>query len=158
MEVIYGHFVLRDLVAELIRLAIREARLQAVAREEDRKRVLMMIAARLADALRERRAAEFRAPDEKRILQQATAFQIGEQAGDWFIEACRLLAVIFNDVLVRIPVDSRRAERPAVPQLNEANALLQQPPSEQTIAAEALGDFLVHPVKAHSFPQSRCRG
>src|SRR5262245_57478011 len=133
VEVVDRHCVFRDLVAKLVRFTVREAGLEPGPCEEDGERVLVMIAARLANSLRERRSAKLGAPDEQGVLEQPATLQVSEQSGDRLVENDGLLAVIVHDVLVGVPVDSRRAEGAPVPELHETNTLLEQSPGQETI-------------------------
>src|SRR5438270_13362406 len=82
------------------------AALNASARQPDAEPVRVMIAAaggcRKASvaAVGKRRAAEIAAPDDQRLLQQPSRFQIGEQPGDRLVDTARQHSVI----LVALPV------------------------------------------------------
>src|SRR5215813_10145104 len=53
-------------------------------------------------SLEERSAAEFATPDHKRVLQQASRFQIRKQSGYWLIGGFAILRVVLREVAVRI--------------------------------------------------------
>src|SRR5437763_11971612 len=96
----------------------------------------MMVAALAADALGERRPAELGVPQYQRIIEQAARLEVLQQTGDGTVEDGGLLAVVLDDVLVGVPVDARRAERPAVIELHEANTTFEQASRQQTVAAK----------------------
>ncbi len=55
--------------------------------------------------------------------------------------------MVAGDVFVRVPVAARETVVGPAPELHEAHAALEQPPRNQTITAEILGDFLVESVR-----------
>src|SRR5262249_38816383 len=98
-----------------------------------------MVTAFAVDALGERRAAELCGPEDERVLQQAALLEVGEQARAGSVENGGLFVVIVLQILVRVPVDARRAESAAVDELHEAHAALDQPAGQQAVAAKAGG-------------------
>ena len=90
--------------------------------------------------LRHGAAAEFAAPEHERLVQQAAALQVGQQAGDRLVDrgaACRQLGA---DAGVVVP--ARRAE-----DLHEAHAAFDQPPGQQALLAERCGARFVEAVQ-----------
>src|SRR5205085_11499871 len=77
-----------------------------------------------------RRAAEFAAPDDQRVVPQAAGLQVAQQGGDRPVGLLGVLAVVL-DVGVVVP---RLAV--AVEKLNHAHAALGQPASEQAAVGE----------------------
>ena len=67
-------------------------------------------------------------------------------AAGWSMLAAHV-AVVAGEVLVRVPVAAREAVVGAAPDLHEPHAALQQPPGDQAVAAEVLGDRLVQAVE-----------
>ena len=53
-----------------------------------------------------------------------------------------------GDVFVRVPVPSWKAVVRSTPELHEPHSALEQPPGDQTVAAEVLGRRLVESVEA----------
>src|SRR5207253_4787355 len=75
-----------------------------------------------------RRAAKLAAPNDERILEQPALFQIHKQRADRLIALLSQLPVVDFQVIMAVP---RLAG--AVPQLHEANAALDEPPSDQQL-------------------------
>jgi len=85
-----------------------------------------------------RHAAEFGTPHDERVFQETALLQIGDQSGSRLIKNRTVEAVLLLDRFVAIPVAdsfSARLIRP-VKQLNEANALFEQPTSEDAVLRE----------------------
>ncbi len=89
-----------------------------------------MVAAVLA--LCGRGAAELAGPEDERVLQEARALQIGEQAGDGQVHLARVLLVIGLEVRVLVPLVAVRA-------LDEAHAGFGEAAREQALPAEVVG-------------------
>src|SRR5579862_9510137 len=124
VEIVDRHFVLGDFIAKFVRRAEGEARFEPSAGHEDSEGMLMVVAARLANPLRERSPAEFGRPEDQRIIQQAALLEIHDQTGRRPVHRRRLLGVVFNDVFMSVPVYARGAESAAVPKLYETDAAL----------------------------------
>ena len=78
-----GTSSLVDVVAEFVRLAEDDARLDAAAGHPDGEAVRVVVAAqelRAAAGLVHRRAAELAAPDDQRLVEQAALLQVLDQA------------------------------------------------------------------------------
>src|SRR5579862_1667448 len=101
----------------------------------------MMVAA--VGTFAARGASELGGPDYYRVFEQAALLQIFEQAGDGFVHGSAEAAVIFLQILVRIPGVSGLA----VIDLNEAHAALREPPRRQTHFAERSRVFLIEAVE-----------
>src|SRR5688572_29455804 len=78
-----------------------------------------------------RSTAEFTAPDDERLLQHASAFQVFKQRGDRLVRSLAPLLMIAFQVAVRIPAGAGTAI-----DLDEADAALDQAAGEETVAAE----------------------
>ena len=92
----------------------------------------MMIASR---AFRAGRAAELRAEDDERVVEQAALLQVlaaGRRSADR--PASTSFVVIVLDVGVRVPFAAAAA---AVEELHEAHAALDEPPRDEAVLAES---------------------
>ena len=117
----------RDVEAELVGLAERDARLDAAAGQPHREGVGVMVAAVVA-ALHHRRAAEFAAPDDERVVEQPALLQIRDQRGAGLVGVLAVLLEILDEVAVLVPR--------LVEELHEADAALDQPAGEQAVVGE----------------------
>ena len=79
-------------------------------------------------ALDHRRAAEFAAPDDDRVLQQAALLEIRDQRGAGLVGVEGVLLDAGRQVAVLVPG--------FVEELHEADAALDEPPGEQAVAGE----------------------
>src|SRR5947207_2850439 len=89
----------------------------------------------LGGALGEGRPTELRVEDDQRVVEQAAPAEIAEQAGNRSIDLVRFAAMVARDAVVGVPVDVAAEGRPA-PELDEADAALDEAPGEQTRPAE----------------------
>src|SRR6185295_7016374 len=112
-----------------------EALLDAAAGEPDREAERVVVASR-AVLLGVRRAAELAAPPDQRVLEQAAALQVHEQARDRLVDRARVVAVL-RQVAVLVPGGIRAAV--AVGDLNEAHARLAEAARHQAFLAERVG-------------------
>ena len=126
------HGIARDVVAEIVRLAYCDSRLDSPAGKPDRKAARVMIAPVIGlgqRALRIDGATEFSTPDDQRVVEHPSLFQIHNQRGG------RLISVLglFRDVLLRqVPV----LIPAAMEELNEADSAFGQPPRQNAIEGE----------------------
>src|SRR5665213_4181381 len=98
--------ILHDVVAEVVGLAIDHARLDAAAGHPDREAARVMIAAIILArqrALTVDRAAEFAAPDDERLIEQAALLQVGEQAITRSIDIAALDRQVGGEVAMLVP-------------------------------------------------------
>src|SRR5205809_454510 len=79
-------------------------------------------------ALGHRGAAKLAAPEDQRVFQQATASEIGQEAGDRLVHFQRVAAMVNLEVAVLVPLV-------AVRDLHEANAALDETASQQALPA-----------------------
>src|SRR5262245_38615796 len=99
----------------------------APARHPDAEPVGIVIAAlavapAVAVTVRSRRPPEFSTPDHQSAIQQASRFEIGEQAGNRLVHRARHVLVVAVALRVAVPISARgRAPRPY---LDEADAPL----------------------------------
>ena len=129
VEVVNMHGVLHGLEAELVCRAVNVSTAHASAGQPHRESVMVVIAAielaRIRAGRRKldgRGAAKFPAPDYQRILQHPALLQVFQQRAYRLIGFLGELAMAFFKIVVVIP---RLAF--AMPDLNEADATLQQP-------------------------------
>ena len=93
-----------------------------------------------------RRATEFPAPDDERVLQHAPAFEVFEEACDGFIGGFAPLAVIGFEVGVRVPAGAGTTVN-----FDETHATFDEAPGEQDVATEDGGFGLVEAIERVGF-------
>ena len=123
--------VFDDVVGEIVGLAVDRAAFDAAAAHPDGEAARMMIAAVVLlrqAALRIDRAAEFAAPDDERLVEQAALLQVLDEAVARLIDVAALVGQPAGDVGVRVPI--------VVIDLHEPHAALDQPPREQRRVGE----------------------
>src|SRR5690349_16052064 len=124
--------ILDGVEAKFVGDAVGDAAFDAAAGEPDGETVDVMIAA--IAALDAGRAAEFRAPDDERLVEHAAAFEVFEQRGDRWIDLSAQAAVASTQVRVRVPGPCPAVG--AMEDLDEANATLGKSSCGQTQLAE----------------------
>ncbi len=117
------------------------APLDAAAGEPGGEAVGVVVAA--GAALGHGHAAELAAPDDEGAVEQAAAFQVGEQGGDGLVGLGAHGGVVGFDVVVRVP-----AGEVAGVELNEADPALDEAAGEEASGAEVGGDGVVEAVEA----------
>ena len=140
--------------AEFVGLADADAPLDAAAGHPHGEAVGVVVAARALGVFGGRLAAELAAPDHQRLVEQAAALQILEQAGDRLVGAAGVVGVVLVQVAVGVPVVV--VVGAAGIELDEAHAALDQPPGQQAAAAEVCGLRLVDAVELLASRRSRC--
>ena len=90
-------------------------------------------------------ASELAAPHHDRLLEQARALQVLEQAGNRLVGAAGVVLVVRVEIAVGIPVVV--VVVPARVDLDEAHTALHQTPGQQALAAELLGALAVQAVE-----------
>ena len=126
VQVVDMHRVLDDVVAEIVGLAVDDARLDAAAGHPDREAARMMIAAVVLArqfALAVDRAAELAAPDDQRIVQQPALLQILDQRLAGLIDVAALVRQIAGDIAMLVPA--------AMKDLHESHIAFGHPASQQ---------------------------
>ncbi len=128
----HARSVLCRLEAQLIGRSIRLPALDAAARHPDAEPVMVVIATQLGFAAAiefdGRRAAEFTATDDQRVIQHAALLQIRQKCGNRLIELPSPLAMVLFDLRVVIP------RLPCtMPQLNIPHAAFKQPSRDQRL-------------------------
>ena len=131
--------------AELVGVADAGAALDAAAGHPHREAVGVVVAARALRVFRRRLAAELAAPDHERLVEQAAALEVLEQARDRLVGAARVELVVHLEVAVRVP--RLVVVAAAGVDLHESHAALNQPPREQQLVAELAGAVLVAAVE-----------
>src|SRR5262249_42277006 len=126
----YG--LLFGLVADFIGGADALAALDSRAGHEDGHRAWVVIAADAA--LRDRHAAEFAVPHDRRLIEQAAAVQIRDQTGNRLVEFVSVQRVVGLDVGVRVP-SVLDADVSAADELDVADAALDHSASQQALLA-----------------------
>ena len=96
-----------------------------------------MIAAWFPFPFAERHPTKFAAPDDQSLIQQASTFQVRQQACNRKIDFTRMLTMIGFDALVSIPGFLQMASTGI--KLYETNSTLHQSTCDQAIAAEFVG-------------------
>ena len=119
-----------DVPGEVVGRAVDRARLDAAAGEPPAVGLAEVIAALGIGgiALAERRAAEFAAPDDERVVEHAALLQILHERRRRAFGVVALLLELREQVAVLVPA--------GVHQLHEADAALQQPAGDQAVVGE----------------------
>ncbi len=150
VEIVDVDFVFHGVPAEFVGRAVGHAAFDAAAGEPHGETEGMMFAA--IGAFGGGRAAEFAAPDDESIFEQAAGFQIFQQAGDGLVDGRAVVRQFFAEFAVLIPKLATGAiSRLRVIDLNHADAAFGEAAGHQTLFAERLGDFFVEAVKFFSF-------
>ena len=93
VEVVHMHGVADDVVAVVVRLAVRGAFSHAGTGEEDAEAARVMVASVVGlgeRALRVDGAAKFAAPNDERVIEQAALFEVGEERGGGLVGVAAL--------------------------------------------------------------------
>src|SRR5262245_33378067 len=125
------HGIARDVVAEIVRLAYCDSRVDAPAGKPDRKTARVMIAPVIGlcqPALRIDGATEFPTPDDKRVVEHPSLFQIHNQRGGRLIGILSLFRNVFRQIPVLIPA--------AMEELNETYSTFGKPARQNAIERE----------------------
>ena len=126
------------LEAEVVGGAVDRAALDAAAGQPDGEAVVVVVAAELrlavAVELDGRRPAELAAPDDQRVVEHPALLEVGQQGGDRPVDLAGQLAVVRLDLGVVVP-----GLAGAVPELDVADAALQQPAGDQGLPAVDAG-------------------
>ncbi len=126
--------------SEVIGLAYYLASSDVTSREPHREAIRVVIAA--VPLLGHRSPTKLAPPDNERLLQEPSAFQVGEEARNWLVHRRAVLSVIFLDPGMGIPLAAG-----TVIKLNEPNSALHESTSQQTVAAEGRGLLAINPVE-----------
>ena len=105
-----------DVVAEVVGLAVGDARLDAAAGQPDGEAARMMVAAVVVGgqrALAVDGAAELAAPDDQRVVEQAALLQVRDQRGGGLVDVAALAGDLRGQVACAGPSRGGRAGRSA---------------------------------------------
>ena len=134
--------VLDGVEAELVGRAVDDAPLDAAAGHPDREAVVVVVAA--VGALRAGSAAELGGPDDDRVVEQAAALEVDQQAGDRLVDLGAEARVVGAEAGVSVP---RAGGAVAVEDLDEADAAFGEPAGREHLLAERAGDVVVETVE-----------
>jgi len=125
VEVVDGADIFHCFVSEFICRAVTERGFDAGAGHPAGE-AFRIVVSPTGPFLECRHPAEFGAPDDQRVFQQATLFQVRDQRGRWLIQNRTMDAVLIFQYLVAVPVAESFATClvRAVEQLHKPNALL----------------------------------
>src|SRR5437660_693587 len=118
-----NYFSLRLDFANDLPMHVGEAALDATAGQPSREAEGIMVAPFLA--LAAWHAPELRGPHHNRVVEQSARFQIPQQRGGGLVHARAHLAVVFFQVLVRIPIAAGKSIVRPAPDLDKPDAALQ---------------------------------
>ena len=132
VQVVDVGLVLDAVEAEFVGLAVGDAGADAAAGEPHGEGVDVVVAAGLVAVFAHRRAAEFAAPDDQGLLEQAAGLEVADEAGAGLVNLVHDLRKIVLEGLalaaMAVPV--------GVVELDEAHAALDQAAGEQAVAGE----------------------
>ena len=131
-----------DVVAVVVGLTVRDARLDAAAGHPDCEAARVMIAAVVRGgqvALAVDGAAELAAPDDERVVEQPAPLQVENQSRTRLVDVARLIRHLRGKVRVLIPAH--------VEELDEPHAALGQPSREEAVRRERARLFRVGSVQ-----------
>ena len=131
VEVVDRDRVLGDLVADFIRCAVRDPAFQARTGHPGGEGERVMVATTRADAFGERSASELARPEHERVVQEAAAFQVGEEAGTRTIEQYGVKSTRWREYLFQRYVDIIIKE-----------AIYQKAKKEPTLTAEMVDSLI----------------
>ena len=96
--------------------------------------------------LRFRRTAKLAAPQDKRIIQQATTFEVFQQTRHGLVGFGGLSQVVFFDIFVRVPLHV--AGTTTRNHTYKPHALFHEPPRQQTATAIVVRWLAADPLEA----------
>ena len=125
VEIIYARAIIHGLEAKLITGTVAHTRLHARAGHKAGECARVVVATSTV-ALQERHAAEFRGPNDERVIKQTAALEVANQRGGGLIHNLRLHGVAVLNVSMRVPIgDAVAAGRgAAVEKLHDAHLSL----------------------------------
>src|SRR5687767_1576046 len=92
-----------------------------------------------------RGATEFGRPDNECVVEHAAEFQVAEKSGDRLIDAARVTRML-SHVAMLIPIVAGGS----VDEFDETNAAFDEPATNETLPAEAVGLTALHSVEFES--------
>ena len=134
LKIVNVNRVTRDVEAEVICLAMRNTTLDAATGEPHGKTPTVMIPpiVLLQWSLTVDRAAKLAAADDERVIQESALLQVADEGGGRLVARRGFGLQMLGGGTVRIPV--------AIEDLYIADALLDQPPCQQTVGGIRAGD------------------
>src|ERR1041385_934251 len=142
LDVVHMDGVLHNVVAVIVGLADREARLDAPTCHPDREATAMMIAAVLGRgeaALTIYGPAEFSTPDYQSVIEHSTLLQVEDQAGGCTIDIFAALRQILRQISMMVPI--------AMIELDEAHSPFGQTARQQAVRGKGAGLSRILAVK-----------
>src|SRR5215471_15078057 len=106
LQIVHVHWVLRDVVTEVVGSAERHARADAAASQPHGEAARMMIAPVVGGsqpALAIHRASEFPAPDHQSLVEHAVLLQIRDQRRRWLVRLLADLGQSLGETAVMVP-------------------------------------------------------
>jgi hypothetical protein len=103
VEIVKRMNVLHGFLAEVVGRTVAHTRLHAGAGHPAGEAVRVVVATERA-FLKKRHAAELGAPDDERLLQQASRAEIADERGGGLVEDGRVDIVLFLERIVAVPV------------------------------------------------------
>ena len=146
MEIVQSDRAFNCLATKLIGCPIADTMLQSRPGHERREAFRVVIAPAFPQSFTDRQAPKFGSENHQRFAQHATLFQILQQGRRGLIEDQCIIGVICPQILMRVPVDSRRAEVPAVVQLNAAHAAFHKAARQQAVVAVIAHERVVEAI------------
>lgn len=144
MEVVPVNTLVDGFPADIVRAAVGHAATQSSPGEPHREPVLVVVPScseRARARLGKGCAAELGREQDQRVVQQATLPQVTEQCGQGAVDAGCLTPVIFDHVLMAIPVDAGTDEGASRKELYKSDSAFDQSPSQQAGTSEIGGAF-----------------
>ena len=145
--------VASDVVAEVVGRAVSDAGLDAAAAQPDREAARMVVAAVIVRgqcALAIDGPAEFAAPDDQRVVEQAALLEVRDEGGRRLIGIAALAGDLRGQVRMLVPA--------AVEELDEAHAPFGQPARQQAVGGEGPGLARVGAVQVEDVVGLAARG
>ena len=131
MEIVDGGGLLDRFIPEFVGGAVADAFFHSGAGHPGGEPGGVVIAAAGA-FLESGHAAEFGAPDDEGVLEQASLFQVDEEGGGWLVHDLAVFGILFVKDFMAVPVAHSLAAGlvGAIEQLDEAHAFFDQSPGE----------------------------
>ena len=145
IEIVNHQRILCDLKSQFIRHSVADARFDTGAREECCKTIGIVITS-LCPLLEHRHTAEFGAPNNQRIFQQAALSEVVDECSCRLVQDMTVNVVLLPQCLMTVPVESSSAGVSAIEQLHESHSLFQQSTSEDAVSAEGSTSFILRVI------------
>ena len=142
LEVVNMHRILHDVVAEVVGFAVHHAGLDAASGHPDAEAARVVVATvfvRGQPALAVHRAPEFAAPDDQRVVQHASLFEVLQQARGGLIGFHGALGHTGDQASMMVPI--------AVVQLNEPHSTFGEAAGQQAVRRERSRLLHIRPIQ-----------